>query len=202
MRKIRIIAAYRILTELLVLAAVTVQLMYGISNNPQFSIANYLSFFTIESNIIGALVFGLSGVLLIAGKAEKSDYLRGAATLYMVITGVVYILLLSNADVQTPIPWVNAVLHYIFPLIILADWIANPPKNQIAFKRCLVWLVFPISYAVYSLVRGHFTNWYPYPFLNVDQLGYLQVITNTLFVALGGVVLASIIYKLQRLRGN
>ena len=50
---------------------------------------------------------------------------RGAATLYMAITGMIFSLLLSGADVQTPIPWVNSTLHYVFPLFIVIDWLVD-----------------------------------------------------------------------------
>jgi hypothetical protein len=35
--------------------------------------------------------------------------------------------------------------------------------------------VFPLAYAVYSLLHGAVTGFYPYPFINVSNLGYDKV---------------------------
>ena len=67
--------------------------------------------------------------------------LRGAATLYMAITGMIFSLLLSGADVQTPIPWVNSTLHYVFPLFIVIDWLVDRSVRPLSFKQGLIFLV-------------------------------------------------------------
>ncbi len=180
----KLMVFYRIVVGFVVLAAVYAQLRYGMKS-AHFSAANFFSFFTIESNIFGAVVL-LASVFV---RNKKLDYLRGAATLYMVITGVIYMILLSGADVQTPLLWVNIVLHYAFPIALLLDWIIYKPAHAVSFKKSLVWLIFPVVYAVYSLVRGHFTQWYPYPFINVEKLGYASMLLNCLIIAAGMVTL-------------
>ena len=57
-------------------------------------------------------------------------YFRGAVTLYMAITGIVYALLLSDVDVQLSSRWVNATLHEILPLVLLADWILSSRRGR------------------------------------------------------------------------
>jgi hypothetical protein len=44
----------------------------------------------------------------------------------------------------------------------------------------LIWLIFPILYFLYILLRGAISNAYPYPFLDVGKLGYDQAIVNAL----------------------
>jgi len=89
--------------------------------------------------------------------------LRGAASLYMAITGIVFSVLLAGLDVElTAVPWDNTVLHYIMPVVVVADWVIDLPGTRIAFKSALVWLAFPLTYVAYSLIRGHLTGWYPY----------------------------------------
>lgn len=185
----------KVVVALVVLAAVTVQFMHG-AQAETFRPANFFSFFTIESNIFGAIVLLLSAF----ASSRKLDYFRGAATLYMTITGVIYVVLLSGADVQTPIPWVNAVLHYIFPVAMLLDWMIDRPGKRIARKSSLIWLAFPLVYAAYSLIRGHFTGWYPYPFLNIIEHGYVQVALTNVVVAACVVPLALLVAALPSLR--
>jgi hypothetical protein len=194
------IGLYRLVTAAVVAAAVITQLVYGTQTIDGFSAANFFSFFTIESNIIGAAVFGITGIAALKKRSvERLAYVRGGATLYMTITGIVYVLLLSNADVQTPLPWVNLTLHYIFPVIIMIDWLLDNPVQSIRFKKALIWLVFPLLYGAYSLIRGASTGWYPYPFLNVDVIGLTDVLVNCLFIAVGGLLAVGAIVGLAKL---
>ena len=189
MHKRYLLALYRLFFGLLTLWAVWVQFMQG-SLRESFEPANFFSFFTIESNIIAALLFIASAALTVrGGQSTTLTILRGAATLYMVVTGVVYGVLLSGLEesLQTPIPWVNAVLHYIMPAAVLLDWCIDIPKRHMLFKRALVWLAFPAAYLLYSLVRGSIVGWYPYPFLNPSYNGYVGVFVTCIFI-LGGMV--------------
>ena len=47
---------------------------------------------------------------------------------------------------------------------------------RLTFRRALVWVVFPMAYLAYSLVRGAITGWYPYPFLDPREHGYTGVL--------------------------
>lgn len=168
------IAAYRIFFALLTLVAIGYQLFHSIDINPDFSVGNFFSFFTIESNILAAVVLLAFGLNLVGSPPSRTaELVRGAAVLYMVTTGIVYGLLLSGYtdELQTATPWVNNVVHRIFPVVLLADWLIRPPAVQISVREALVWLTFPIVYLVYSLIRGPIVDWYPYPFLNPDNDG-------------------------------
>lgn len=196
-----VLVSYKIVFAVLTLVAVCVQLHYQLQRNG--SVINFFSFFTIESNLFAASVLLVSVSYLFFSKLKKDDafdYLRGAASLYMVVTGVVYVLLLSRADVQTPIPWVNAVLHYIFPVVVLLDWIVDRPTQAISIRRAALWLAYPVGYLAYSLIRGPIAHWYPYPFLNVEKLGYLSVAVNSLVVAAGVILLSFLLVRISRLR--
>jgi hypothetical protein len=179
----------RLLMAAAVVAAIITQLANTISLGN--SVANFFSFFTIQSNIIGAVAMVTAAL---AGEtARRSVWLsrfRGAATLYMGITGMIFSLLLSGADVQTPIPWVNSVLHYVFPLFIVIDWLVDRSVRPLSFRQGLIFLAYPIAYGVYSLIRGPIVDWYPYPFLDPRTLGYPYVAVMMVFVAIVGLALA------------
>ena len=172
-----------------VVAAIVTQLANTISIGN--SVVNFFSFFTIQSNIIGAVAVTIAAV---AGPAVRSSVwlsqLRGAATLYMGITGMIFSLLLSGADVQTPIPWVNSVLHYVFPLFIVIDWLVDRSVRPLSFRQGLIFLAYPVAYGAYSLIRGPIVDWYPYPFLDPRVHGYLYVTVMMIFVAIVGLALA------------
>ena len=121
MNKRNILGGYRLFFGGLTLVAVITQLIVS-SERPTFSLTNFLSFFTIESNIIAAVLFIISGLLTFkGGESTAVSIMRGAATLYMTVTGVVYILLLSGLEesLQMTLPWVNIALHYVMPAAVL-----------------------------------------------------------------------------------
>ncbi|EEL05689.1 hypothetical protein bcere0014_25630 [Bacillus cereus BDRD-ST196] len=166
-----------------------------------FNPVNFFSFFTIESNILVAviLLFSSFGTALF-GRSEQFGVLRGAATVYILSTGLIYFLLLRGLEesLQTAIPWVNTVLHYIMPLAMILDWVINPPTKTITWKQAASWLVFPLLYVVYSLIRGPFVNWYPYPFLDPRIGGYGRVFLYSIGIS----VVIGAICGLVKMLGN
>jgi hypothetical protein len=166
------------------------------------SIANFFSFFTIESNILAAVVFLVGG--LRDPRSQRWAFFRGAVTLYMVITGIVYAVLLAKVDVQLQSAWTNATLHRILPLLLLADWVFFPPWPRIRPARALAWLAFPLAYFAYSLIRGPVADWYPYPFLDPRPDGYDHVVVSALLLAVGMAVLALAVWRIaaQRLESG
>lgn len=158
---------YRVLLGVLVLVALA-KMFYDGSRNPAFSAVNFFSYFTNLSNILGAGLFiycGLRGDV----NSVVVDLLRGAATVYLATTGIVYNLLLTGEAVGVLNPYANAMVHGIMPLAAVGDWLIFPPKNKITMKQAWLWLIFPFAYLTYSLIRGPITGFYPYPFLNPDR---------------------------------
>lgn len=190
------LVGYKVFFGLLGFSALITEIA-AIAVRGQWNAANFFSFFTVESNIL-AVVSLLVGAFLIYAKrqSKRADYFRGAVTLYMVVTGVVFSILLSGLEGVnlTAVPWDNIVLHYIMPVAIALDWIADRPV-YISFKKALLWLLFPIAYLAYSLIRGPIANWYPYPFLNPANGGYGKVLITTLIIAIVGVVLVYIVTR-------
>jgi hypothetical protein len=49
-------------------------------------------------------------------------------------------------------------------------------------------------------LRGSATGFYPYPFINVENLGYFQVLTNAIGLLAGYFVVAGWLHALDRIR--
>lgn len=201
-RKHYILALLRIGFGLLILAAFVAQITHTIGRGG--SLSNFFSFFTIESNLLAAFVLLVVGVGMLAGKKARPQFafIRGAMTLYMVITGIVFALLLSGLEqrLQVTIPWVNMVFHQLMPIVVLLDWVLFPPKFTFKFRHTIWWLVFPLVYLVYTLVRGPLVDWYPYPFLDAQEVGWLYVIVTCVAIAIGAAGLAWILALRTRYR--
>ncbi|MCP2316104.1 FAR-17a/AIG1-like protein [Nocardia amikacinitolerans] len=145
-----------------------------------FSPANYFSYFTIQSNILGVIVLLIGG--LRDPMSRRWQVLRGAATLYLLITGVVYAVLLANIDVMLTDQWINDILHRILPIVLVLDWILVPVSLGITGRLIGGWLIYPAAYGVYSLTRGHVLDWYPYPFLDPRGQGYVSLIIGMIIL--------------------
>lgn len=158
------------------IASALIYVLVDRGDSPTFSVANFFSYFTVLSNLFAAVVLVVGG---------RNDMLRGAAVLYMGMTGLVYALLLSGVDVQTP-GFSNWTLHRIMPVVVVLDWLFEPPRAPLALRRTLAWLIFPLLYLPYTLSRGEIVDWYPYPFVDPTRDGgYLRVAANSLGVAAG-----------------
>ena len=97
----RPLALARLAFGLLTIVAIVAQ--YAHRENPSaFYTTNFFSFFTNESNLFaaGLLLYGAYRGLRWGEQASSSAYdlLRGAAVIYMTITGVVFVLLLSSSS--------------------------------------------------------------------------------------------------------
>jgi hypothetical protein len=188
----RVIGGYRLVFA--VLAAVAVGWQAHVVTAGGNGLANFFSFFTIESNIVGIVVFTWGGVAALTGRRPAPDLLRGATVVYLVITGVVYTVLLAGIEGQGTTPWVNSVVHQVMPIVLLLDWLIAPPRTSLPLPRVWWWLVFPLVYLVYTLVRGPFAHWYPYPFLDPRPHGYGHVVVGSVGVAVG-FVLATLLVR-------
>ena len=196
----RVLAAYRLGFALLALVAVIAQFAHG-AGRDTFSPVNFLSFFTIQSNLLAVVALTITGVRALRGQPSDTVLLRALATFCMTTTGIVYVTLLRGLEdtLQTPIPWINTVLHYVMPVVVFLDWVLDRPRPALPFTRALLVLIYPIAWVVYSLVRGAIVGWYPYPFLDVDALGYAEVLLTCLVLAVAMVVLVWVLARITRL---
>jgi hypothetical protein len=123
-------------------------------------------------------------------RSRGLELLRGAAVVYLTVTFFVVIVLLSDVDVSLELAWVDFVLHKLFPIVVVADWLIDPPVARLGVRDALIWLVYPIVWAVLTVVRGAVDGWYPYPFLDPANGGYGKVTITVVLITVGFVVLA------------
>ena len=179
--------SYKLFFALLGFSSIIIEMAVTMERGT-FKAENFFSYFTIETNILVVVMLLMSAVAIAAGKNGKLDLFRSATTVYILVVGIGFSALLSGLEgvKLTAVPWDNVVLHYIIPVAVFADFMTDRPRRKLPFKKALLWLLFPIIYATYALVRGGLTGWYPYPFLNPDVSGAASVVTTIIgFFALG-----------------
>ena len=191
---------YKLTFALLGFSAVITEIATLVERN-HFNPFNFFSYFTIQSNIFAFVMLIVSALAVASNKrSTKLNLLRGAATLYMVITGIVFAVLLAGVEgsILTAVPWDNLVLHYIMPVVLLVDWLVDKPSKAMTFKSSFVWLIYPLTYVIYSLVRGQLVNWYPYPFLDPKTKGFSGVFLTAVGIAALTMILMFVLTKLTR----
>lgn len=172
----------RILFGFLGLSSIAIEIIV-LQSESLFNAANFFSFFTVISNTLAALYLIYFGVT--NDYSRFSQLVRGALTLYMLMTGMIFAVMLSGLENVrlTAVPWDNLVLHYIMPFVVVLDWILAPPKKTLESNSILLWIAFPILYVIYTLVRGSIAGWYPYPFLNPSLSSYTQVLLISVIIS-------------------
>lgn len=178
----------RVCRALLALAALSA-VGYDAAAGPGVSDTDYFSYFTVLSNLFAAAMLLYGALRAPRERSHTLELLRGAAVVYILTTGTVYLLLLSGH--APAYPWVNAILHYLMPLAVTLDWLLDQPRAQLDSARTVVlWMAFPLLYVLYTLARGAIVGWYPYFFVNPHRNGgYLLVAGDCLAVGIGIVIL-------------
>lgn len=168
----RIVGVLRIALAVLVMAAIITQITDQLLNDA-FEPTRYFGFFTIQSSLMNVVVLFVGGVLAlrVAAEPELLARVRMSTLAYAVITGVVYNALLRGlpADGFVGLSWPNEVLHVWAPVFILLDWLFAPGRPALAWNRIWFAMIYPILWLVYALLRGTFTDWWTYPFLNPNE---------------------------------
>ncbi|MDY0911558.1 Pr6Pr family membrane protein [Rathayibacter festucae] len=200
-RALRILlAVLRIAVALTVLAAVTATAVDSASRTPLIPV-NFFGYFTIQGNLLMAAVLLITAAQSLAGRAQSQTMalVRGATTSYIIVVGLVYNTLLIGLAGGVTLPWANAVMHLLFPVYGLLDWIFFTDRPPLPWRRLWVVTIYPIVWLVVVLIRGATDGWVPYPFLS-PSIGYDRVAVYVLVVAAVFVLSGAVVWALSRLQ--
>lgn len=185
-------------TALVVLAGIVVQLIVTANGNDGFfpdnpdRVFNVFAYFTIQSNL---LLGGTALMLALQPDRPQSTLfktLRLNGVLCIAVTGIVdHAVLAKDADFRGWAEVANFLLHTVAPVVGVLGWLLFGPRGK-TDSRIVAWsIVYPLLWLVFTLVRGEFVGFYPYPFVNVTEHGYGRVLLNCLLVAILFLALAA-----------
>lgn len=155
------------------------------------------SFFTIQSNLF-VLGTSIALVMNIHRDGKLWRVLRFDALLGIIITGLVYETVL--AQLVHPQGWALVAtigFHYISPWATLIGWLLFGPRPRATWATTALAFIWPLLWLVYTFIHGAVTGWYPYPFLDVDTIGFADSVRNSGIVLLIGIVIAVILTLLD-----
>ncbi|MEU5956672.1 Pr6Pr family membrane protein [Streptomyces sp. NPDC047525] len=202
-------ATFRALVALAAVTGIVIDLVIG-------SPLRVLSYFTIQSNVLLAVVFTFSALRAWRGHRALPPLLTGGTLLFISITGLVYHFVLANGssgfamteDIETYSGWhslSNQLLHTVTPIGALLDWLLLTRPGGLRLHHAAQWMVYPLAYLAFALTRGALMSpgspaRYPYPFLDVEVHGYAGVLANAVFFGLAFYALALLLVGLDRIR--
>lgn len=153
----------------------------------------FVSFFTILSNML------VAGVCVAVAAGRARPRWRGAAALYIAVTGAIYSIILASLWSPTGAQKVaDELLHHAVPAAYVLAWLVFAPHRQLIWSDALRWLVFPAVYLGWTIARGEVTGEYPYPFVDIAQLGASQVALNCLGIGVLFAVLGLVFVAIDR----
>ncbi|MEM5288876.1 Pr6Pr family membrane protein [Paraburkholderia sabiae] len=124
-----------------------------------------------------------------------------AVTCYIVFVGFAYNLLLRH--LWTPSGWrmlLNESLHTLVPLLVALYWLLFVPRFHLRLRHLLWWLAYPLGYLALTMMRGAMSDFYPYPFIDVGELGYTRVLINASLLVLAFVLLMAVFVAINHRR--
>ncbi|MFL9878930.1 Pr6Pr family membrane protein [Herbaspirillum rhizosphaerae] len=156
-------------------------------------LTSYLTNLTILLSAVSFSALALRNSNPISSFFRKPQVIT-AVVAYMIFVGIAYNVLLRQLWQPTGFrALVNESLHTVTPLLSMVYWIFFVPRFQPSLKKSLLWLIYPMSYLFITLWRGGMSGFYPYPFINVNELGYPHVLLNATGLVAGFLVLMGLL---------
>ena len=198
---------YAAVSALLGWFALSLQLYLMLAQAPASrlgTLITFLSFFTILTNTLVALVFS---AVAVHPRAAWGNFLLNPSTqsgtvVYISIVALVYEVLLRQLWNPQGAQWLaDILLHRLLPAAYVIYWLLFAPGQGVRWRDAVAWLAYPAAYLVYILARGAVSGVYPYPFVDVNELGYAGVIARAALLMLVFLGMGFVVVAVARWRG-
>jgi hypothetical protein len=160
---------------------------------------NFLSYFTVLSNTLAASVLTAAAwpSATAPGRWLRSPSAAGCALVSILLVGAAYNLLLRTLWAPQGAQWLaNEVLHNLMPPAFLVFWLWCVPKGHLRWSQLAHWALYPLGWYGFTLLRGWSVGVWPYPFIDVLELGFARALFNALGLfavfCLGGAALIAL----------
>ena len=168
-------------------------------------LVSYFSYFTILTNTLAAIVLTYAAdTRPSSGRAFfLQPWVASGIAVSIIVVGAAYSLLLRQLWQPEGLQWLaNEVLHDVMPVLYALYWWFYVPKGVLRWSHVGLWMLYPLVYFAYILLRGHLLGVYPYPFVDVEKLGYAQTFINASGILAGFVAVALLVVAVDRWRAQ
>ncbi|MFL6159982.1 MAG: Pr6Pr family membrane protein [Marmoricola sp.] len=163
------------------------------------ALIRFCSYLTIWSNVLVAW----STLTLALGRDRDTPVWRALRLDAVVICfggGIVHFFLL-RPHLDHLFGWsivADRLLHLVVPVLAMVGWLRFGPRGRAGSRDLGPFLVVPVGWLVYTLVRGPLVDWYPYPFIDVGVHGYPRVLSTCVAISVLMLGLAWLAVRLDR----
>lgn len=173
------------------------------------SVVFYFSFFTVLTNIAAVMVH--ASLLSPAGYAWFPAFagprMRTGVAVAITLVFIVYATVLARLwQPQGLFLLCDVLLHYVAPVLFVLWWLIAGADGSSRWRDISWWIIYPLAYLAYALLRAPFADEVPYPFLDIAKNGAASVAISAFAVTalfIGLSVLAVLIdHGIGRLRGK
>ena len=149
------------------------------------SIVFLFSFFTILTNIGAVLVH--TSLLSPSGYAWLPAFagsrIRANVAVAIALVFIVYATVLARLwQPQGLFLLCDVLLHYVTPVLFVLWWLISGADGTTRWRDISWWMVYPLAYLAYVLVRAPIAGEVPYPFLDVAKNGAASVAVSALAI--------------------
>nr|WP_297422129.1 Pr6Pr family membrane protein [uncultured Actinotalea sp.] len=170
-------------------------------DEPASLLGRYVELFSYFT-ILSVLLVGVVSTLLALDPRRDGRLLRVLrldALVCITVTGVVYHLLLrATHEVEGVYVLTSFLDHSVVPVLALLVWLLVGPRPRTDARTALLSVLLPLAWVAWTFARGSVVGTYPYPFLDVTQIGAGAAAVNTAGVAVGFLVLAGLVTAAER----
>jgi hypothetical protein len=107
------------------------------------------------------------------------------------ITGIVYHWLLSGLRELYGLALFGDLLaHSAVPIMAVLGFFVFGPRGLATKQVAWLTLVYFVAWGIFTVTRGQMVDWYPYPFIDVNDKGWARVIVNGTGIAIFYVAVA------------
>lgn len=170
-------------------------------------------FFTALSNLACLVWAALSAAITARdglrdgwhGASSPSPRAAGYPLMSIIVTMLIYLIVLTpTVPADELFTFEDTLVHVVVPVMMILDWLLFTPKGRLRWYDPLLWAIPPYVYLGWAFLHhatgGDFSGKpYPYPFMNVDRIGWDGFFIYALALTIGLEVVAYLIYGVDRL---
>lgn len=132
----------------------------------------------------------------IVGPARVSPFWRAAATMATALVGIMFAGI-GGLEAVFGQGASSILAHLVIPLMMPLYWLSLP-HGGLGWRLALGLIGLVVGYFAVTFARGALGDAYPYPFIDVGQVGWSSAITFSAIVVIVGAVISLVLIGMDR----
>lgn len=139
-----------------------------------------LGYFTDLTDLGVAVLF--TGLALGRRGFANQSILGAAAVSSALVTVASYWLLSGSPESNSEAAISDVLLDIVAPTAVMIFWLELAPKGGLMIRDPFLWMIYPLTYFDYAILRGAAESNFAYRFLNGIELGWDQTFWTALLI--------------------